>query len=147
MTDNNSEKVHLDETEPAGKVNVLAAEDRQSFRSLYLRLFGSGVFDRFEIEDDGEKALKRFQTDGPYNVLITDNSMPGMDGVTLARKIKEQDPEVFTVLLTSNDLESLNPGDTKHIDMYINKMSLASDIGGKIKEIKKRVRELQQNGR
>ena len=50
---------------------------------------------------DGRKLLERFDAN-PYDVLFLDIEMPAMDGITLAKKLRERSENVFIVFLTSH---------------------------------------------
>ena len=69
-------------------------------------------FHHYGIECDwcagGEAALTKIQTatreDRPYDLIITDHHMPGMDGITLGEKIRDLAPAVtppFILMLSS----------------------------------------------
>ena len=69
---------------------VLAAEDRD-----------------IESFDDPEAALRRARTT-PFDLVISDYRMPGMDGVRLLREIKDAQPETMRMILSAHaDLEVL----------------------------------------
>jgi len=66
--------------------------------SEYLRLSG------FEVTlcQDPEAALKTFSTDGPFDLLILDKRMPGMDGFELLEKLRARpDTKSLPVILLS----------------------------------------------
>lgn len=51
---------------------------------------------------NGEEAYRRIVNANP-DIVITDIKMPGMDGLELARKIKEHFPEIIVVVLSGYD--------------------------------------------
>jgi CheY-like chemotaxis protein len=48
---------------------------------------------------DGPDALQKMERDG-FDVVITDYKMEGMNGVELAQKIHEKNPEIPVILVT-----------------------------------------------
>lgn len=48
----------------------------------------------------GAEGLELLTHDGPFDILVTDFRMPGMNGVTFLAKAREQAPETVRVLLT-----------------------------------------------
>lgn len=48
---------------------------------------------------DGEEALKKIGTNG-YDLVFTDIKMPGMDGIEVARRVKEMNPWLPVVVVT-----------------------------------------------
>lgn len=59
---------------------------------------------------DGLEALERFQENGPFDAVVTDVMMPGLDGVELCRRIRASgDAERAStpvILLTAKDRRS-----------------------------------------
>jgi len=47
----------------------------------------------------GEHALRLFEK-GPFDVLITDYNMPGMDGLSLAARVRQLYPQTAIILVT-----------------------------------------------
>ena len=86
-------------------LSVLAVDDNktnQMILGIMLRQLGAQVV----MADDGPSALSLFGL-RPFDVLILDISMPGMDGVTLLRKIREEEgrrnlPRTPAVAFTAN---------------------------------------------
>jgi response regulator RpfG family c-di-GMP phosphodiesterase len=51
--------------------------------------------------------LEKLRNNGPFAVVVSDQRMPGMDGVTFLRKVQELAPDTVRVMLTGNsDLET-----------------------------------------
>ena len=79
-------------------VQVLIADDEPGIRSLiadYLDMLG---FEPLGARD-GEQALSLFREYHPQ-VVLTDVMMPGLDGISLLRAIKEESPETAVVVMT-----------------------------------------------
>lgn len=54
-----------------------------------------------DLFSDGRKLLERYDA-APYDVLFLDIEMPAMDGITLAKKLRERSESVFIVFLTGH---------------------------------------------
>jgi CheY-like chemotaxis protein len=55
---------------------------------------------RVIVAADGPEAFMRLESETRIQALITDLSMPGMDGLALIRAIREQRPHLPAILLT-----------------------------------------------
>ena len=53
---------------------------------------------------DGTRGLERIQADAP-DLIVTDVNMPGLDGFTLCRRLRDAGVETPLILLTSRDSE------------------------------------------
>jgi two-component system response regulator HydG len=83
----------------AGRAKVVVADDEASARSGLATLLRDEGFE-VVLAEDGEKALARIQESAP-DVLVTDLRMPGIDGLELLRRAREDDPELIVVLMTA----------------------------------------------
>ena len=52
------------------------------------------------IAESGSEGLRIIEEDGPFEVIVSDFSMPGMNGADFLEKVREQNKEVVTILLT-----------------------------------------------
>ncbi len=83
---------------------ILLADDEAGIRKvLGIALVDSG----YEVltAEDGIQALEIFHQAKP-DIVLTDIKMPGMDGIELLRKIKEENPETEVIMITGHgDME------------------------------------------
>ncbi|QJA05912.1 diguanylate cyclase [Thermosulfurimonas marina] len=77
----------------------LVVDDEDDVRVL-LREYLSGLGLPVVEARDGEEALRLFEEKGPFEIVITDLVMPGLDGLTLIRRIKEREPETIILAMT-----------------------------------------------
>ncbi|MEJ2343282.1 MAG: response regulator, partial [Gemmatimonadales bacterium] len=68
------------------KKKILIVDDELSVRSSLEEWF---LEDGFEVEtaEDGEAALRVMHNAGPFDVFVIDIRMPGMDGITLQKRV------------------------------------------------------------
>ena len=123
---------------PARK--VLLVEDEAAIREL-LRLHLSLAGFAIEEVGDGQAALERLRTT-PFDLIILDVMLPGLDGITVCRTIRAQGVNMTTpiLMLTALDTES---------DTVIGLESGADDYLTKpfgIRELMARVRALLRRG-
>lgn len=98
-----------------------------------------------------EEALKNFQSNSKdYCLMLSDIRMPGMSGIRLARKVKEINPNVKVVLMTSfeikdNEFSKVFP--STQVDGFVQKpvgiKNLTNKILDTIGETKRRLNEQQ----
>ena len=118
-----------------GKEKILVVDDEEVLRNLAKEvLFEEGY--QVTLADSGEQALE-FLKQEPFDLVIADFKMPGIDGMELLKKIKEKDEEIQVILLTSHlspmtALSSLEAGAfwylTKPLDdisIFVEKVKIA----------------------
>lgn len=81
---------------------ILLAEDNDDLRELITDFLSEHGFDVYAVVD-GEDAWEAVQTTR-YQLVLLDVMMPGMDGFTLCRKIRERE-SVPVLFLTARVLE------------------------------------------
>lgn len=107
-------------TTPTG-LNVLVVDDQAEIRTF----IGEILAPKYTITEaaDGQDALDKLQTIIP-DIIICDIVMPGMDGLTFLKKIKENEKtkHLPVILLTSrSSVESQIEGLENGAEMYIGK--------------------------
>jgi diguanylate cyclase (GGDEF)-like protein len=132
-----------DDYEPESlPLRVLAVDDDGSYlRRLKLVLTRAG-FD-VSTADDGAAAIERIRADRGIAVLVSDLSMPGMDGIETVRRAREASafPGLYTILLTATDgvevkLRALDSG----LDDFLTKSSSDSEIVAKLRSAARRLK-------
>lgn len=79
---------------------ILLVDDEENVLSAYTRVLRK----RFKVDValGGELALGQLARNGPYAVVVSDQRMPGMDGVELLSRIKDLSPDTTRIMLTGN---------------------------------------------
>jgi two-component system cell cycle response regulator CpdR len=88
---------------------ILLAEDDESMRGFLVRALKKAGYEVLDFAN-GEEAFERLKAE-PFTLLLTDIVMPKMDGIELARRASELDPDLkimfitgFSAVLLNNDL-------------------------------------------
>ncbi len=111
------------------EVRVIMADDSTIIRKTVERVLRKNNFNNLVICHDGQEVWQYMQAhyddpDGPCDILVTDIEMPGMDGLHLTLKVKE-DPKLksIPVILFSsliND-DNLRKGKSVGADAQVSK--------------------------
>ena len=83
---------------------VLVVDDEEGIRDLLSRTLAMAEYD-VETTSDGMSALDRLRNNG-INLVIADLRMPGMDGLTLIREVKQINPQIPIIIITGYSSES-----------------------------------------
>lgn len=86
--------------ELTGTAHILVVDDEWAIRYSVSKTLQKAGYQVKEAES-GEKALESIQSQ-TFDVVLTDVRMPpGIDGVELVRRIKEEDPDTVVILMTA----------------------------------------------
>jgi len=86
---------------------ILLAEDDNDMRRFLVRALTKAGYEVASF-DNGKSAYDRLREE-PFELLLTDIVMPEMDGIELARKATEIDPELKVMFITGFAAVALNP--------------------------------------
>jgi excisionase family DNA binding protein len=91
---------------PAGNARprVLVVDDEASIRDLLAKTLALAEYD-VDVAPDGRSALERMRL-YPYDLLIADLKMPGMDGLTVIREAKRYKADLPVIIITGFSTES-----------------------------------------
>ncbi|HCP30480.1 MAG TPA: sigma-54-dependent Fis family transcriptional regulator, partial [Pseudomonas sp.] len=81
-------------------VNVLLVEDDRVLREALADTLDLGGF-AYKAVDSAEQALKVVHEE-PFNLVISDVNMPGMDGHQLLAQLRRQQPQLPVLLMTAH---------------------------------------------
>jgi CheY-like chemotaxis protein len=87
---------------------ILLVDDQKEIRDIVLKLL---AYKGYEVvaASNGKEGLGLFLR-SPCNLVITDLSMPEVDGLTLAFFIKKRSPHTPVVLMTGHELDPAQRG-------------------------------------
>ncbi len=85
---------------------VLVVDDEASIRDLLAKTLALAEYD-VDTAPNGTSALDRLrETGGAYNLMIADLRMPGMDGLSLIRQVKQINANLPIIIITGFSTES-----------------------------------------
>ena len=128
---------------------LLVVDDDSDIAHVIKRSFAKTRF-LVDAFTDSEEALQNFQSypKDHYCLMLSDIRMPGMSGIQLARRVKQINPNVKVILMTSfeikeNEFSKVFP--STQVDGFVQKPvhleGLTNKILDTIGEIKRRVNE------
>ena len=83
---------------------VLVVDDEASIRDLLAKTLALAEYD-VDVAPDGRAALERMRM-YPYDLLIADLKMPGMDGLAVIREAKRYKSDLPVIIITGFSTES-----------------------------------------
>ena len=86
---------------------ILLAEDDNDMRRFLVKALQNAGYEVIDY-DNGLSAYRRLREE-PFELLLTDIVMPEMDGIELARRAAELDPDIKIMFITGFAAVALNP--------------------------------------
>jgi two-component system cell cycle response regulator CpdR len=86
---------------------ILLAEDDNDMRRFLVKALQQAGFSVTSF-DNGASAYDQLRVE-PFELLLTDIVMPEMDGIELARRATELDPDIRVMFITGFAAVALNP--------------------------------------
>ncbi len=88
----------------AGRPRVLVVDDEASIRDLLSKTLALAEYD-VDLAPDGRTALERLRII-PYDLLITDLKMPGVDGLAVIREARRLKADIPVIIITGFSTEA-----------------------------------------
>jgi two-component system cell cycle response regulator CpdR len=85
---------------------IILAEDDSDMRRFLVKALQNAGFEVISF-DNGLSAYQRLREE-PFELLLTDIVMPEMDGIELARRASELDPDIKIMFITGFAAVALN---------------------------------------
>jgi two-component system cell cycle response regulator CpdR len=110
---------------------ILLAEDDTDMRRFLVKALQNAGFNVISY-DNGLSAYQRLREE-PFELLLTDIVMPEMDGIELARRASELDPDIKIMFITGFAAVALNadsnaPKNAKVLSKPIHLRELVSEV-------------------
>lgn len=120
-------------------IKIIVADDEENIRDI-VAAYISKVDNNFQVvgrAENGEEALSLVQELEP-DILISDICMPGMDGLELIRRVREQKPYIKNIIISGyNEFEYAKTAISLGVEEYLLKPFLPDDL----MEILERIKE------
>jgi len=84
-------------------LKILFVEDDNNTRNFISLLLSSAVKEIITAQD-GVEGLEKYEKYNP-DIVLTDITMPKMDGFTMSKKIKEINPNQIIIVMSAHDKE------------------------------------------
>jgi DNA-binding NtrC family response regulator len=81
------------------EIGILIVDDEVSVRDSLYQWFKADGY-RVDTADEATSALKKLQ-EHPWDIILLDIKMPGMDGIELQNRIKQIDKNIVTIIITA----------------------------------------------
>jgi excisionase family DNA binding protein len=91
-------------TTPTARPRVLVVDDESAIRDLLSKTLALAEYD-VDLAPDGRTALERLRII-PYDLLITDLKMPGVDGLTVIREARRLKADIPVIIITGFSTEA-----------------------------------------
>ncbi len=114
---------------------IMLVEDEDAVRIFSQRALANKGYDVISATD-GESALAMYEQEGqkPIDLLITDVVMPGMDGPTLAQRVRQHNPNLKIIFMSGYTEDKLKDyiGDNTY---FLPKPFTLKVLAAKVKEV------------
>jgi EAL domain-containing protein (putative c-di-GMP-specific phosphodiesterase class I)/CheY-like chemotaxis protein len=127
-------------------VRVLVVEDEAPLRKAYARILEAAGC-RVTQASNGHEAIEAHQT-GAFDVIVSDITMPDMNGIRLLRAVRERDLDIPVLLITGNptvetSVQAVEHGALRYLIKPVEGDALVAAVAGaaKLQRIAKLKRE------
>ena len=91
-------------TPVTGRARILVVDDEATIRDLLLKTLALAEYD-VDLAPDGRAAVERLRM-VPYDLLITDLKMPGVDGLAVIREARRLKADIPVIIITGFSTEA-----------------------------------------
>ncbi|OXL14623.1 response regulator transcription factor [Polynucleobacter cosmopolitanus] len=120
------------------KINIAVVEDHDVLREMLLDALlekgylAQGFRDAYELDAASPKTI--------FELLILDLNLPGEDGLSIAKRIKESYPDTFIIMITarSSELDKIQ-GYEAGADIYLPKPIAITEFQAAVSSLSKRI--------
>jgi DNA-binding NtrC family response regulator len=131
-------------------IAILIVDDEASIRNALSQWFELDGY-RVSTAEDANSALRKLQ-EGPWDIVMLDIKMPGIDGLELQRRIKKIDNNIITIIMTAfasvdTSIQGLKEGAFDYIVKPVDPDDMSHLIRNAVEQRRLYYENLQQIGR
>ncbi|HNR44973.1 MAG TPA: response regulator [Methanofastidiosum sp.] len=138
---------NVDERNYSNKFDILVIEDNLEILEMLKDTLESVTHYNFNVtcSQNAEEAMEKIQNSS-FDLIISDNVLPGMSGIDLLTKVKDQYPSILRILITGySDLEVVKDAINRAaVNAYIEKPFGYKELTEKVIDILKEKNVLQR---
>jgi len=112
------------------RLKILSVEDDTIIGEMLILMLEEIGYEAINAEN-GNEALEMYnealESDHPFDIIITDLGMEGINGITLAKEIKTHTPRVPIILLTGFSA-LVKQGDSEVVDCILRKPIVIDEL-------------------
>jgi len=99
---------------------LLVVEDEKSMRDLLALMLGKEGYN-VDVAESATAACEMFENCNPWDLIISDISMPGMSGLEMLEVVRERFPQTAVIIMTAfgskeTAIEALNAGASYYVE-------------------------------
>ncbi len=101
---------------------ILIVDDHAATRTLIRAILEGEKTEKFEVTEatNGLECLIKFETEGPFDLILLDVNMPEMDGYETCRHLREKGAVIPIVFVTANkEMKDYTAGRAAGGDSYL----------------------------
>lgn len=122
-------------TMPTGNERILVVEDEEGVRNLIVRVLSNQGY-QLEEAYSGDEALKIFQKDTEFDLVLSDVIMPNMSGEEMAKQVANISPKVkFLFMSGYSEKGIVHGGILKEGIPFLPKPFRPMDLATKVREV------------
>jgi DNA-binding NtrC family response regulator len=111
--------------------SILIIDDESAIRESLLTLLEMEGY-AVEASETGEEGLTRI-AEHPFDLILLDLALPGMDGMEVLREIRERDPQLSVIMITAygtveNAVKAMQSGATNFVQKPWDNEKLLADV-------------------
>lgn len=121
-------------------MKILLVDDSRTMRNIWKKVIMNLDGSEAVEANDGVEALSAISDNGPFDLMLVDWNMPNMDGLTLVKKVRENDKATPIIMVTTEAeknriIEAIKAG----VNNYVVKPFTPETLMEKINETLKKV--------
>ena len=117
-------------------MKILVVDDSSTMRRIIVNTLGKIGYKDISQAEDGKDALNKVNSEGKFDLIVTDWNMPIMSGLEFVEKFRASDKETPILMVTTNAtkedvIEALKAG----VNHYVVKPMTPETLHEKINQI------------
>jgi len=116
-------------------MNILAVDDSGTMRVMFRQYLEKAGFTKISLAIDGVDALEKLESEGPFDLIISDWNMPKMDGLKFLQEVRKRETlkKIPFIMATAQGDKTqqkiaLNAGSNGHVPKPFDEMELKTAI-------------------